>query len=114
MQQPDYPQDDTPSAQETFLLKQTWKHQVSAALDPRANVDVDKECLAILEEKMFEVSSREGKASLWQWGLDAGDHQDAWDPYANLPSAWNFGDIDYEEDDVQASNLWMPSYPVTH
>ncbi|KAG1755805.1 hypothetical protein EDB19DRAFT_1625105, partial [Suillus lakei] len=39
------------------------------------------------------------------WGLDAGNHQDGWDPYAGLPSHWNRkdrneGDPDYDENEV--------------
>jgi len=38
------------------------------------DVNVDKDCLGMLEEEMFEKSTCAGIASHWQWGLDAGDH----------------------------------------
>ncbi|KAG1845162.1 hypothetical protein F4604DRAFT_1595818, partial [Suillus subluteus] len=39
-------------------------------------------------------------------GLDAGNHQDGWDPYAGLPSHWNHedcneGDPGYDEDELE-------------
>ena len=38
------------------------------------DVEVDKECLARLEEELFEVSNRAGIAGYYQRGLDSGDH----------------------------------------
>ncbi|KAG1732933.1 hypothetical protein EDB19DRAFT_1732089 [Suillus lakei] len=40
-------------------------------------------------------------APVREWGLDAGNHQDGWDPYAGLSSHWNHkdgneGDLDYD------------------
>ncbi|EGO03967.1 hypothetical protein SERLA73DRAFT_175673 [Serpula lacrymans var. lacrymans S7.3] len=46
---------------------------------------------------MFEVSSQVVTAGYYQWGLDAGEHQDNWDPYANLPSYWVRDDFEGEE-----------------
>ncbi|KAF8798388.1 hypothetical protein BYT27DRAFT_6903636 [Phlegmacium glaucopus] len=40
---------------------------------------------------MFEVSFRAGIAGNYQWGLDAGYHDD-WNLYANLPAAWKVRD----------------------
>lgn len=37
-------------------------------------VDVDRECLSILEERLFNTGEED-------WGLDAGEHQDGWNPY---------------------------------
>ncbi|KAG2341399.1 hypothetical protein BDR05DRAFT_888265, partial [Suillus weaverae] len=42
----------------------------------------------------------------YQWGLDAGSHQDGWDPYAGLPSHRNNedrneGDPDYDENELE-------------
>ncbi|KAF9562489.1 hypothetical protein CPC08DRAFT_609038, partial [Agrocybe pediades] len=54
--------------------------------------DVDKECLEAFEEIMFENSKLAGIAGNYQWGLDAGDHQDGWNPYAGLPEYFNHGD----------------------
>jgi len=62
-------------------LKTTW-----------SEVDVDKECLDILEGLMFERSARAGIAGYCQWGLDTGDHQECWDPYSGTPEHWNHGD----------------------
>ena len=51
-------------------------------------MDVKHECLAKMEEEMFECSQVAGTAGEYQWGLDAGDHQDAWNPYDGLPDHW--------------------------
>ncbi|KAF9523701.1 hypothetical protein CPB83DRAFT_748813, partial [Crepidotus variabilis] len=48
-------------------------------------VDVEKESLELLEEQMFEMSKQAGVAGNRQWGLDAGSHQDDWNPYDGLP-----------------------------
>jgi len=55
-------------------------------------VDVERECLAKLEEEMFERSQAAGIAGEYQWGLDAGDHQDTWNPYDGLPCHWIHAD----------------------
>jgi hypothetical protein len=54
-------------------------------------VDVERECLAKLEEEMFERSQAAGIAGEYQWGLDVGDHQDGWNPFHTigfLPIDW--------------------------
>jgi len=59
----------------------------------------DRETLEQLEEEMFERSSLAGIAGNYQWGLDAGDHQDGWLPYAGTPEHWNHDDRESEDDD---------------
>ncbi|KAI0682462.1 hypothetical protein BC835DRAFT_1230501, partial [Cytidiella melzeri] len=56
-------------------------------------VDVDHECLTSFEERLFKRSREAGIAGWHQWKLDAGEHQEIWDPYAGLPSHWNHGDF---------------------
>ncbi|KAG0708468.1 hypothetical protein DFH29DRAFT_795223, partial [Suillus ampliporus] len=46
----------------------------------------------------------------YQWGLDAGNHQGSWDPYAGLPSHWNHKDhnerdADYDEKELEKKSL---------
>lgn len=36
--------------------------------------DVDRECLILLTSRMFNTGQKD-------WGIDAGPHQDGWDPY---------------------------------
>ncbi|KAJ6623167.1 hypothetical protein B0H10DRAFT_825259 [Mycena sp. CBHHK59/15] len=52
-------------------------------------VDVDRECLSLLEQYMFECSDAAGPAGDEQWGLDAGNHQGRWVPYTGLPDHWS-------------------------
>ena len=38
---------------------------------------------------MFERTERTGVSGNWQWGLDAGHHQDGWDPTFGVPVTWD-------------------------
>lgn len=98
------------------MLEEAWLVQFSQNLPLSVNVDVDKECLDRLEEEMFEVSSRAGVAGHYQWGLDAGSHQN-WCPYLGLPGYLNRGDYervgDEEELQVRCSQVFS-SVPFLH
>jgi hypothetical protein len=65
------------------VLEAAWKEQMSISPENiwKVHVDVDKESLERLEEEMFERSILAGIAGNYQWGLDAGDHQEGWNPY---------------------------------
>ena len=66
-----------------------WRIQVDDDVDLLwQEVYVEHECLAKMEEEMFEHSQVAGIAGEYQWGLDAGDHQNAWNPYDGLPDHW--------------------------
>ncbi|KAJ7577596.1 hypothetical protein C8J56DRAFT_798500 [Mycena floridula] len=41
---------------------------------------------------MFTDSADAWKAGYYQWGLNAGPHQDGWNPYVGLPSHWSHDD----------------------
>ncbi|PPR02123.1 hypothetical protein CVT24_011345 [Panaeolus cyanescens] len=79
------------------VMDRAWALQVSGMPSKAIDVDVDRECICQLEQDMFEVSSRAGMAGFYQWGLDAGHHQDDWNPYSDLPEWWNM--LDYNFDD---------------
>jgi hypothetical protein len=85
------------------VLQAAWSLQTKHT--PRKvmkdGIDVDKECLERLEEEMFEKSSFAGVAGNYQWGLDAGDHQDGWNPYAGIPDHWNHRDRESDEDEYE-------------
>jgi len=72
-------------------LRAAWEDQLEI-IKYGVGVDVDRECLARLEERMFERSQHAGIAGHFQWGLDTGDHQDCWNPYEGLPKEWDHGD----------------------
>ncbi|KAG1717558.1 hypothetical protein EDB19DRAFT_2001825 [Suillus lakei] len=105
---PSYPRDGTTDTQEEFILEATWAtllEQTGRSTDV-THTDVDLECLSAFEQHLFEKSARSGSAGNFQWGLDAGNHQDSWDPYAGLPSHWNHedhneGDPDYDENELE-------------
>jgi len=50
--------------------------------------------------------AQSGSAGNYQWGLDTGNNQDGWDPYAELSSHWNHedrneGDPDWNSGDAE-------------
>ena len=46
-----------------------------------------------------------GIAGEYQWGLDEGDHQDAWNPYDGLPDHWIHTDrLENVDDDEKVSH----------
>ncbi|KZP22593.1 hypothetical protein FIBSPDRAFT_738735 [Athelia psychrophila] len=80
----------SPREQEAFLWVAAWDFQRTTPL--RLVVDVDLECLGLLEERMFENSGRVGASGNQQWGLDVGAHQALWNPYTDLPMEWEKND----------------------
>ncbi|KAF9032059.1 hypothetical protein BJ165DRAFT_1358081 [Panaeolus papilionaceus] len=100
------PSGSTPVSQNehsTELINEAWEIQMSGMPLRSIDIDVDRTCLHRLEEDMFEVSSRAEMAGYYQWGLDAGPHQDDWDPYLGLPDSWNLGDHQFDEELLQVS-----------
>ncbi|KAJ7705174.1 hypothetical protein B0H16DRAFT_1295048 [Mycena metata] len=83
----DFPSQESEVAQTTAMWKWAWQLQQHRGRIPA--VDVDRECLGLLEQWMFESSDDAGLAGDEQWGLDAGHHQDRWVPYKGLPAAWS-------------------------
>lgn len=94
-----YPVDGTMEKQHEFIMQKAWKHQCSAISDTFHCVDVDRQCIAALEGRMFEVSKKAGPAGHYQWGLDSGSHQGDWDPY--MGGSWNNGDRDGSETELE-------------
>lgn len=84
-------------------IEEAWILQKHEVADLYCHIDVDKECLLSLEEEMFEKSNLSGIAGHYQWGLDAGDHQDVWNPYIGLPEEWNHGNREGSDEECQVS-----------
>ncbi|KAG6909852.1 hypothetical protein DXG01_014880 [Tephrocybe rancida] len=74
------------------LMEQAWQVQKDVGPPHSDSVDVELESLKHLEEMFERGSSRAGIAGHYQWGLDTGDHQGRWDPYAGTPTEWYQGD----------------------
>ena len=72
----------------TDMLQKAWVAQLTSTPSILGEIDVDRECLEQLEEEMFERTDRTGPSGNFQWGLDAGHHQDGWDPYFGVPKTW--------------------------
>ena len=72
----------------TDILQKAWVAQLMSVPSILGEVDVDRECLEQLEEEMFERTDRTGASGNFQWGLDAGHHQDGWDPSFGVPKTW--------------------------
>ena len=100
---PKFPSAGSPTDQEHFLLKKAWEYQQMAVRADFRDVDIDRESIGMLEERMFEISKEAGRAGYYQWGLDAGDHQDKWFPYENVPSDWDHRDGEFD-DNVDVSS----------
>lgn len=96
----DYPEiaRNSDTSHETFTLQCAWLCQRTLSLS-KSRVDIDRECISRLEERMFEQSAAAGKAGMEQWGLDAGDHYRRWNPYANLPPHWTHSGRPISEDE---------------
>ncbi|KAG5640028.1 hypothetical protein DXG03_001635 [Asterophora parasitica] len=74
-------------------LKEAWAVLLSCTLPlDWMDIDVDYECIEKLEEQRFKDSVHAGIAGNQQWGLDAGSHQNSWNPYGGLPYNWKKGD----------------------
>ncbi|KAF7334732.1 hypothetical protein MSAN_02371500 [Mycena sanguinolenta] len=84
---PKFPQDASQTKQLLALWDGAWQLQHLLVRVPV--VDVDRECLGLFEQWMFECSDMAGDAGDEQWGLDAGHHQSRWKPYSNLPPEWS-------------------------
>jgi hypothetical protein len=91
------------------LLEKAWGIQVKGDVELLwQEVDVERECLAKLEEEMFERSQAAGIAGEYQWGLDAGDHQDGWNPYDSIPDHWIHPDrLENNDDEEQVSDTTL-------
>ncbi|KAJ6489664.1 hypothetical protein C8R47DRAFT_476034, partial [Mycena vitilis] len=83
------PPADSELEHQRFILDAAWAYQCLAAPGMWDGLDIEKECLDFLEERMFENSERAGMAGTGQWGLDAGVHQGHWYPYRGLPWDWS-------------------------
>jgi len=89
------------------VLEAAWQLQTTHTPEMvwKDRFDVDKECLELLEEEMFERSSLAGIAGNYQWGLNAGEHQGGWNPYAGTPEEWNHNDRDSSGEDEH--EVWL-------
>jgi len=101
------PPEDLEEKSDGDFLTRAWEIQVENMGSLGDDVDVDKQCLEQLEEEMFENSSRAGIAGNHQWGLDAGDHQEGWNPYLGTPEHWNHGDRPGNNDTEMQVSLFL-------
>lgn len=99
---PIFPTSDMQEKQDQFIMESAWEYQRKKVTGGAwIETDVDSQCLENLEIKMFERSARVGVSGHWQWGLDAGTHQEGWDPYHNLPTHWYHDDREGSESELQ-------------
>lgn len=88
------------------------KYQVECS-GTQSGIDAFQFSLSLLETKMFDQSQRLGTVALSQWGLDAGDHQQRWNPYAYGPTGdehtaagWDEDSTEYSEALEVSSQTW--------
>lgn len=79
------------------VMDKAWDLQFHGTGSFLFDIDVDRECLEILEEEMFERSDRAGIAGDYQWGLDAGDYQQP-NLYTGLPPGWDTKGWSFDND----------------
>ncbi|KAF4621743.1 hypothetical protein D9613_012157 [Agrocybe pediades] len=98
-QDADFPRTGTHIEQRNFLWKKAWEYQCehNMALEP-PGVDVDRECIRLFEDRLFENSKESGMAGNEQWGLDVGSLQGGFYPYHQNES-WD--KKDYEESESE-------------
>lgn len=89
-------QQANPNEREAFLWSSAWEYLKDPNTFYKPVIDFDLECLAILEEQMFEYSARVGISGNQQWGLDKGDCQGRWNPYME---SWVPGDREANDDE---------------
>ncbi|KAF9014436.1 hypothetical protein BDZ89DRAFT_1118606 [Hymenopellis radicata] len=65
------------------LLQHAWMRP-----DMISTVDVDKEAVSFLEDRMFSQSKMAGVPGNRQWGLDIRSPQSDWIPYDEGPERW--------------------------
>ncbi len=94
---------DESGSSHTTLLDRAWSRQVDGHNDT-PGVDVDREAILVLEDRMFAQSEEAGVAGNCQWGLDSGPHQDSWYPYTLGLDAWTENARDGSETELQVSN----------
>ena len=71
------------------ILQKAWDAQLTSIPLILREVDIDKDCLASLEEEMFEKTERTSILGNLQWGLDVGHHQGGWDPSFGVLASWD-------------------------
>lgn len=95
---PEYPCDGTRQQQLEFILSKAYEYQRIASRPDLMHVDVDLWSLHDLEIMMFSVPSPAHPADYDQWGLDAGDHQEKWNPYGTQTQrGWFKGDDEFHK-----------------
>jgi hypothetical protein len=65
---------DFKGATESEVRQKAWEAQLSGTPTILKEIDVDKECLEVSEEEMFESTEWTGVSGNRQWGLDVGHH----------------------------------------
>ena len=85
-----------------ITLDEALEEQMREVALSRPPVDVDKECLRLLEKRLFDCTANAGKAGRKQWGLDSGHHQFHWDPYQGTDVYFPEANYQYVSDDEEA------------
>lgn len=99
MEDPHYPRAGSKEEQYYFLLHKAWRYQVTHVHEDVMTRDVDLECLSLFERRLFSTV-RNNVATYGQWGLDAGDHQEKWYPYRDLPQGWYDESAEFSDSEV--------------
>lgn len=115
LREPEFPRNASAADQQTFILQAAYRHQKEHVSEEYLlhGVDVDRECLFLFEERLFENSAAAGSAGNHQWGLDAGPHQDNWNPYTYTPPWWNHEDREERDSEIEHGPDYQLPDPTT-
>lgn len=91
---------------EQFVLQKAWdylKEWTGYDVDGKEKnmLDVNSEAISILDKIMFDKSERAGIAGNDQWGLDAGPHEQCWEPSSSGPSVTQNKKREGDDDDIE-------------
>jgi len=96
-----------------YLVLCAWEALTSKdPLHTTLPCDIGWETLHSLEKLLFDCTVHAGLAGYYQWGLDAGDHQNAWYPYAGYEPI-DPGDVaEFPEEWLQVSYSSLPIFII--
>ncbi|KAJ7599632.1 hypothetical protein C8J56DRAFT_1019262 [Mycena floridula] len=96
-----------------FLLidKSWWEQERLHSPGTLCIVHVIWESVQDLEERMFEYSDAAGWARNYQWGRDAGTHQNNWDPYITIHPQGEYKAYVEGESDMELGKDFLDDQP---
>ncbi|KAF8991834.1 hypothetical protein BDQ17DRAFT_1432814 [Cyathus striatus] len=80
-------------------VEAAWIYQVEERMMP--SIDVDRECVTMFEQRLFESSIEADRAGSGIWGFDVGPLQNEWFPYNEVPAYWQESKFEDVQEDLE-------------